>query len=37
MDGNGLSAADIAGSKIQTFHYATRLDGRTPNSLDELD
>ena len=36
MDGNGLSAADIAGIKIQTFHYATRLAGRAPNNLDEL-
>jgi len=32
----GLSSADVVRAKIKTFHYASRLAGHEPKSLDEL-
>lgn len=36
MDENALSHDDVAQAKIRTFHYATRLAGLEPKTLDEL-
>ena len=36
MRANNLTSKNIAGVKIKTFHYATRLGGHEPQSLDEL-
>ena len=36
MTAHGLTSADIAKITIRTFHYATRLAGANPRSLDEL-
>jgi 2-methylcitrate dehydratase PrpD len=36
MQENALTAADVAGVEIRTFHYATRLAGHEPKTLDEF-
>jgi len=36
MRANGLQSGDVARVRIRTFHYATRLGGHEPQSLDEL-
>ena len=36
MEENGLHHADVARVEIRTFHYATRLAGHRPASMDEL-
>lgn len=36
MQQNGLTGADVARITIQTFHYAIRLAGRSPKTLDEM-
>ncbi len=36
MRRHGLASADVAGIKVRTFHYATRLAGHEPATLDEL-
>ncbi|MDA0722263.1 MAG: MmgE/PrpD family protein [Proteobacteria bacterium] len=36
MRANGLSHQDITAVEIRTFHYATRLAGATPATLDEF-
>ena len=36
MEENGLHHSDVARVEIRTFHYATRLAGHRPKSMDEL-
>lgn len=36
MREHGLVAAQVVGAEIRTFHYATRLAGHAPQSLDEF-
>jgi 2-methylcitrate dehydratase PrpD len=36
MRTNGLHSGDVARVRIRTFHYATRLAGHEPQTLDEL-
>ncbi len=36
MTENGLHHSEIASVEIRTFHYATRLAGHRPQSMDEL-
>jgi 2-methylcitrate dehydratase PrpD len=36
MEEHGLRAADVAGVRINTFHYATRLAGHEPKTPDEV-
>ena len=36
MRDNGLVAGDVSGAEIRTFHYATRLAGHAPKTLDEF-
>jgi len=36
MKDNDLSSADIERAQIKTFHYATRLAGHAPKTMDEL-
>lgn len=36
MRDHKLSSGDIARARIKTFHYATRLAGHTPKTVDEL-
>jgi 2-methylcitrate dehydratase PrpD len=36
MEEHGLRAVDVAGVRINTFHYATRLAGHEPKTLDEV-
>ena len=36
MRQHGLTGADVARISIQTFHYATKLAGRSPKTLDEM-
>ncbi len=36
MQDNNISSHDIVRAKIKTFHYATRLAGHSPKTLDEL-
>ncbi|QPC94591.1 MmgE/PrpD family protein [Mesorhizobium sp. INR15] len=36
MRDNGLSSKDVARVRIQTFHYAVRLAGHNPRTLDEM-
>ena len=36
MRDNNLSAKDVARVRIQTFHYAVRLAGHNPKTLDEM-
>lgn len=36
MRGNNLSSKDVMRVRIQTFHYAVRLAGHNPKTLDEL-
>ncbi|MDX8443928.1 MmgE/PrpD family protein [Mesorhizobium australafricanum] len=36
MVANGLSSSDVAKVRINTFHYAVRLAGHNPSSIDEM-
>ena len=36
MHAHGLTHGDVAGVEIRTFHYATRLAGHEPKTLDDL-
>ncbi len=36
MQANNINSRDIVRAKIKTFHYATRLAGHAPKTLDEL-
>lgn len=36
MATNGLTSVDVSGVEIKTFHFATRLAGHTPATLDEF-
>ncbi len=36
MRDNALQPGDVAGAEIRTFHYATRLAGHAPKTLDEF-
>lgn len=36
MDAHGLTSEQVAGAEIRTFHYATRLAGHEPQTMDDL-